>query len=245
MSSHTIVLISGANRGLGFEAAKNLVLSAKYHVIIGSRDLSKAHKAADNLRALPNIQGSVSTVQLDVTDKASIAAARDSIETTFSRLDVLVNNACIYLLNPASSVDALRSSLDTNVIGVAALTEALIPLLRKSAEPRLVLVSSSNGSMAYNSDPNSPHGGTWAMEYRVTKAALSMLLVQYHTSLKDITVVGVDPGFSATDVIGDADALRKMGAAEPAVGGGIIASVVKGEKGEPGRVFGPQGIVPW
>lgn len=236
---------SGANRGLGFEAAKSLVHLANYHIILGSRDLSKADKAADTLRALPNIKGSVSTVQLDVTDKSSITAAKNYIETTFSRLDILVNNAAIYLLNPTSSVDALRASLDTNVIGVVALTEELLPLLRKSASPRLILVSSSNGSLEYNSDPSSPHGGTWALEYRVTKAALNMLLVQYNASLKEITVLGVDPGFSATEVIGDADALRKMGAAEPEVGGEIIASVVRGEKGQPGRVYGPQGIVPW
>ncbi|KAL4943305.1 hypothetical protein BDV06DRAFT_221353 [Aspergillus oleicola] len=245
MSSQTIILISGANRGLGFEAAKNLVIFDNYHVILGCRDLAKAQKAADTLRALPSLKGSISTVQLDVTNISSITAAKEYIETTFSGLDILVNNAAIYILNPTDPGDALRASLNTNVIGVAALTKAFIPLLQKSARPRLVLVSSSNGSLTYNSDPDSPHGGTHAMEYRVTKAAVNMLLVQYHASLKKIVVVGVDPGFCATDAIGDADALRKMGAAEPEVGGEIIASVVNGEKGEPGMVYGPQGIIPW
>ncbi|CEL00663.1 hypothetical protein ASPCAL00261 [Aspergillus calidoustus] len=87
--------------------------------------------------------------------------------------------------------------------------DSFLPLLRRSTRPRLILVSSSNGSLAYNSDPNCPHGRTYASVYRITKAARNMLLVQYHASLKDVTVLGVEPGFCATEVIGGADALRR------------------------------------
>ncbi|KAE8376278.1 hypothetical protein BDV26DRAFT_266079 [Aspergillus bertholletiae] len=246
MASPAIILISGANRGLGYETAKTLLLSDNYHIIIGSRDGSKGDAAAASLRALPGIHGTVSAMQLDVTDDASVDEAKAQIESAFGRLDVLVNNAAIYLLNREAVRDTLRLTLETNVTGAASLTEALLPLLLKSANPRLIFVSSSNASMAYNLDPNSPHGGTHAAEYRVAKAALNMLLVQYHMKLKNVKVLGADPGFCATDVIGDADALRKMGAAEPEAGAQIIASVVKGEKDDqPGRVHGPQGVVPW
>ncbi|GMG14363.1 unnamed protein product [Aspergillus oryzae] len=238
--------IPGANRGLGYETAKNLLLSGNYHIIIGSRDCSKGDAAADSLRTLPGIHGTVSTIQLDVTDDQSVDDAKARIESDFGHLDVLVNNAGICLLNQEAVRDALRLTLETNVTGAASLTEALLPLLLKSTNPRLVFVSSSNGSMTYNLDPNSPHGGTHVTEHRVAKAALNMLLVQYHMKLKSVKVLGADPGFCATDVIGDADALRRMGATEPEVGAQIIASVVEGEKDDqPGRVHGPQGIVPW
>jgi NAD(P)-dependent dehydrogenase (short-subunit alcohol dehydrogenase family) len=184
-------------------------------------------------------------VQLDVTDGSSIAAAKTYIETTFSRLDILVNNAAIYFLTPCVNLDILRTSFETNLVGVAAVTDSFPTLLRRSTTPCLILVSSSNGSLTYNSDPDCPHGGTYASEYRITKAALNMLLVQYHASLKDVTVLGVDPGFCATKAIGDADALRRQGAAEPEVGGAVVGRVVRGEEGVPGRVVGPQGVLPW
>ncbi|KAL4964161.1 uncharacterized protein BDV14DRAFT_190467 [Aspergillus stella-maris] len=225
MSSQTIVLISGANRGLGFETAKNLILSENhnYQVLLGGRDLSKAQKTAETLNALPNIKGGVSPQQKSPSKLG-----------TFSHLDILVNNTAIYILNPADSGSALRATLDTNVIGVAELTESFLPLLRRSKSPRLILVSSSNDSMTYNLDPDSPYGGTFAIEYRVSKAALNMLLMYYYMSLKDIVVLGVDPEFCATEAIGDSDALRKRGAVERDVGGGVVASVVRGDGGRGG-----------
>ncbi|KAL4865665.1 hypothetical protein BDV12DRAFT_174327 [Aspergillus spectabilis] len=245
MSYQKVVLISGANRGLGYETARILLRSPHYHVIIGSRALPKGTAAVKTLRALPDVKGTVETIQLDVRDLNSINSTREYLEMAFERLDILIQNAAVYLLD-SGSPQTLRTSLETNVIGVATLTETLLPLLRRSKNPRLVFVTSSNASLAYNSDPASPHGGTHATEYRVSKAALNMLLVQYHRKLEGITVLGVDPGFSATEVIGDADALRKMGAAEPEVGAEIIAGVARGDKDDlPGLVHGPQGLVPW
>ncbi|PYI11745.1 NAD(P)-binding protein [Aspergillus sclerotiicarbonarius CBS 121057] len=249
MAPQTIILISGANRGLGFLAAKSLLLSeTNLHIIIGSRNLSDGNAAAASLLAIPNIHGTVSAIQLNVTDDKSVDAAKATIESTYGRLDILVNNAAIYLLNREPAREALRDSLETNVTGVVSLTEALLPLLKKSQNPRIVFVSSSMGSLLHNLNPDSPHAGTHATEYRVTKVAVNMLLVQYHMKLEGFKVLGADPGFCATSLPGDfdMDELRKMGAAEPETGAEIIASVVRGGKDDqPGRVHGPQGVVPW
>ncbi|KAL2846592.1 hypothetical protein BJX68DRAFT_268673 [Aspergillus pseudodeflectus] len=215
-SSQTIVLIT----------ASSYRTNATTSPSAAGRDITNATAAAETLRALPNVQGRISLVQLDVTNESSIAAAKTYIETTFSRLDILVNNVAISFLMSSMNLDILRTSFETNLVGVAAVTDSFLPLLRRSTTPRLILVNSSNGSLTYNSDPDCPHGGTYASEYRITKAALNMLLVRYHASLKDVTVLGVDPGFCATEAIGDTDALRRQGAAEPEVGGAVVARVL-------------------
>ncbi|GLA74324.1 hypothetical protein AtubIFM55763_005563 [Aspergillus tubingensis] len=258
MGPASIVLITGANRGLGLATAKELLLTTNFHIIVGSRHPSNGNKAIQGLRSLTGIQGTVSAVTLDVTSGPSIEAARSQIESTFGRLDILVHNAGVYLLPTepsASHVGAkiLESTLEANVSGPARVTEVFLPLLlgpqsqrNEVLSPRIVFVSSSMGSLSHNANRSSPHSGTHAIEYRISKAALHMLLVEYHMVLTGVTVVGVDPGFCATDIIGDAEALRQMGASEPDNGARIIAEVVKGGKdGQPGRVHSAEGLVPW
>lgn len=219
--------------------------SDKYHIIIGSRVLAKATAAAESLHSA-HPSASISTIQLDITDNHSVDTAAASIDSQFGRLDILVNNAAIHLINREPVRDTLSDSLATNVTGTASLTEAMLPLLRKSQSPRTIFVSSSMGSLFLNTDPSFPSYGEYSMEYRVTKAAVNMLLVLYSNKLKGFKVIGVDPGFCATNVIGDPEALRKMGAMEPEVGGQFIASVVKGEKDEhAGRLVGMNGLIPW
>ncbi|CRG87604.1 hypothetical protein PISL3812_04623 [Talaromyces islandicus] len=244
--ARTLVLISGGNQGLGYEAAKSLLSqSDNYHIIIGGRVLAKATAAAESLRSVHG-GASLSAIQLDITDNTSVDAAAAQVDSQYGRLDILVNNAAIYLINREPVRDALRDSLATNVTGTASLTEAMLPLLQKSQSPRIVFVSTSMGSLNLNTDPSFPSYGDYAMEYRVTKAALNMLLVLYSNKLKNIKVIGVDPGFCATNVIGDPEQLRKMGAMEPEVGAQFIASVVKGDNDEhAGRLVGMTGIIPW
>jgi NAD(P)-dependent dehydrogenase (short-subunit alcohol dehydrogenase family) len=134
------------------------------------------------------------------------------------------------------------------VVGAVSVTEAFLPILFKSSAPRLIFVTSSLGSLAYTSDKNSRHYGPYANELRVSKAALNMAMVGYanHPKLGKIKVLGADPGFLATNLTGNPDALRKMGATEPEVGGQAVASVVKGEKdADMGKVTGLYGVTPW
>ena len=188
----------------------------------------------------------MSTIELDVADDRSVDAAKTLIESTYDRIDVLVNNAGVYFLDRLPARDALRDSLATNVVGAVSLTEALLPVLRKSRDPRLVFVSSSMGSLQHNLDPESPHGGTSASEYRITKTALNMVMVQYHMKLSDVKVLGADPGFCATEINDDSEGFRKMGAMEPYQGAEFIAAVARGYKDDQrGRVHGPKGVVLW
>jgi NAD(P)-dependent dehydrogenase (short-subunit alcohol dehydrogenase family) len=145
--------------------------------------------------------------------------------------------------------DSIRAVFDVNVFGVVNVTEAFIPLLKNSESPRLVFVSSTTGSIAMASDPNSPLHGGGALEYRSSKATLNMLMVLYANRLGGIgfKVHGANPGLVATNFHG-ANRARKPGA-EPEVGGERIAAVVKGERdADIGKVVGPvgeNGILPW
>ncbi|KAK2731518.1 short chain dehydrogenase [Colletotrichum kahawae] len=246
-----LVLITGGNQGVGYETAKNLLLSsAGYHVILGSRDLAKGETAAKGLLSTPGVKGTASSVQIDVTDDASINEAASKVESEYGRLDILVNNAGIISMASPPTTAAFRRVLDTNVIGALGVTEAFLPLLKKTAHapPRLVFVSSSMGSITHAADPSSLYYNPHGTEYRVSKAAVNMLLTMYAARLKPdgFLVLGADPGLCATNFTGDPTSLKNRGAAEPSAGGERVATVVKGEKDEDaGRVVGVYGVCPW
>ena len=147
----------------------------------------------------------MATEQLDVTNQQSIKHAAGRIESLYGRPDVLVNNAGIVSVSNPPTADALRRVLDTNVVGALGATEVLLPLLRKSSAAHFVFVSSSMGSIAHAADPDSPYCGPRATEYRVSKAALNMLITMYGVRLKpdDVLVFGADPGLCATNFTGD------------------------------------------
>ncbi|KAI3580008.1 hypothetical protein IWW34DRAFT_694513 [Fusarium oxysporum f. sp. albedinis] len=242
-----LVLITGANQGVGFETAKNLVLSSvKYHVIIGSRDEAKGEIAARSLQSLDDIKGTVSSIQIDVTDDNSVDAAAQTLASEWGRLDILVNNAGIISMASPPTRKAFRKVLETNLVGALSVTEAFLPLLRKSEHkpPRLIFVTSSTGSITHTSNPESPLHSAGATEYRTSKAGLNMLMTMYNIRLKSegFLVFGVDPGLCATNFTSDAESLKQRGAAEPAEGGERIARVINGEKDEDvGKVIGVQG----
>jgi NAD(P)-dependent dehydrogenase (short-subunit alcohol dehydrogenase family) len=188
----THTLITGANRGLGRESARQLI-AAGHTVTIGARDEAGGRAAAEELGAR--------FVRLDVTDDASVAAAFAHIEAD-GGLDVLVNNAGIAML-ALNGPDALKV-FDTNAVSIVRVTEAALPLLRKSANPVVVNVSSALGSFAANHDPARPASHYSAIVYGASKAAVSMLTVQYARAVPEVKFNAVEPGYTATR-LGGAD----------------------------------------
>ncbi|KAJ4026396.1 hypothetical protein NW752_001337 [Fusarium irregulare] len=239
-----LVLITGANQGVGFETAKNLILSSvDYHVVIGSRNEAKGQEAAENLQSLNDIRGTVSSIQLDVTDDTSVDNAARTLASEWGRLDILVNNAGIISTASPPTREAFRSVLETNLVGALSVTEAFLPLLRKAEHkpPRLIFVTSSTGSITHAANPDSPYYSPYGTEYRTSKAGLNMLMTMYYARLKPegFLVFGADPGLCATNFTGDAESLRNRGAAEPEDGGERVACVVRGEQDENvGKVLG-------
>lgn len=241
-------ITTGANQGIGFETAKNLLRSPNYHVIIGSRNISNGHEAVKTLQSDPPTKGTISTIQLDVTDDSSVAAAAKTISRDHDHLDILVNNAGIVSTAMPPSPETYRQVLNTNVVSALSVTEAFLELLQKSDENRLVFVSSSVGSISQAADTTSKYYGASAFEYRSSKAALNMVMVLYWNRLQGdgFKVLGADPGLCATNFTGNANALRERGAATSEEGGEGIARVVRGDCDEDvGRVVGEYGVSPW
>ena len=202
MTQPKIALVTGANKGIGKEIARQLGAQGMT-ILIGARDEGRGGEAAADLKQ----QGmNAHAVQVDVTDALSIAEAARRIEAEFGRLDVLVNNAGIALDGggplSALDVDTLRRTYETNVFGVFAVTQAMLPLLKKSDAGRIVNLSSGLGSLTQNSDPNWAFAAVKPLAYNSSKAALNMMTVIFAAGLKDtpIKVNSADPGYTATDL---------------------------------------------
>ncbi len=212
MSYQRIALITGANQGVGFQVTRELAAKG-VTVLLGSRNLAKGEAAAQQ------IGDGVTAIQIDVTDNASIAAAADRIRTEFGRLDLLVQNAGISTTrqrepgeflgdyaqkNAAStaSFDELRAIWDTNVFGVLAVYQAMLPLLRLSADARIVNVSSGVGSLTTNADPTYPYHKIYGPGYAASKTALNAMTLAMMVELEDtpIKVNLVSPAFTATNL---------------------------------------------
>ncbi|WP_066370618.1 SDR family NAD(P)-dependent oxidoreductase [Herbidospora mongoliensis] len=185
-----ITLITGANKGIGFETARQL-LELGHVVYIGARDVERGEKAAAELGAR--------FVQLDVTDDASVNGALAAVDAAEGRLDVLVNNAGILEYEVTDGPTALRV-FDTNAVGIVRVTEAALPLLRKGSNPTVVTVSSSAGSFWAVTNPDRPEFHLRAALYSSSKAAATMLTLQYAKSQPDIRFNALEPGFTATDM---------------------------------------------
>ena len=189
----TVTLVTGANKGLGRETARRLIKEG-HTVYIGARSVERGQAAASELGG--------QFVQLDVTDDASVQAAIRVIEEREGHLDVLVNNAGISASADVSGPVALKV-FDTNVIGVIRVTQAALPLLRKSDHPVVVNVSSALGSFWAVTNPERRQFHYPAIIYGSSKAAVSMLTVQYAKALPEIKFNAVEPGFTSTDLTGN------------------------------------------
>src|SRR5581483_3012776 len=178
-----IALVTGANKGIGFEIARGLA-KAGMHVLLGSRDLGRGREAASRLAG----EGySATAVLLDVTNPVTVTAAASQTDSAHGKLDVLVNNAGIALewQSKPSNVDLglVKQVYETNVFGVIAVTQAMLPLLRRSKAGRIVNVSSSLGSLCFTSDPANDLSQFLLLGYNTSKTALNAVTVQFANEL--------------------------------------------------------------
>jgi NAD(P)-dependent dehydrogenase (short-subunit alcohol dehydrogenase family) len=187
----TVTLITGANKGLGHETARRLI-ALGHTVYIGARSVERGEAAATELGAR--------FVQLDVTDDASVETAMGVIGEREGHLDVLVNNAGISATAADVNGPVALKVFDTNAVGIIRVTQAALPLLRKSENPVVVNVSSALGSFWAVTNPERRQFHYPSIIYGASKAAVSMLTVQYAKALPDIKFNAVEPGFTATDL---------------------------------------------
>ena len=209
MHDKPIALVTGANKGIGLQIAKSLGAHG-LTVFIGSRSLEQGKTAAKS------VGGGARALRLDVTDQASIAAAAERIRSEVGRLDVLVNNAGISHagkpgrpleeiarsgLLTVASLDEVRSVFETNVFGVIAVTQAMLPLLREAPAGRIVNIASQGGSLTWNADPKNPHRAMFGA-YSASKTALNAITFAFAMALAStpIKVNAACPGFTATDL---------------------------------------------
>ena len=241
-------LITGANKSIGFETARQL-LQHGYYVYLGSRSLENGQRAVAQLHAEGLTQ--VEPMQLDVTDDASVAAAREAVSQKTSVLDVLVNNAGISggLPQPALSTDValFQEVYDTNLFGVVRVTRAFLDLLRPAAAPRIVNVTSGLGSLARNADPSWEMYPVKVAAYNSSKAALNMYTIVLAYDLRDTAfkVNAVDPGYTATDFNHHSGP-----GTVPVAASRVVKAAVLGADGPTGQFFSDDnspetGISPW
>ncbi len=242
-------LITGVNKGIGFGTAR-LLLQNGFYVYIGSRNVQNGVNAVEKLKA--EGLNNVGVIQMDVTDESSVQKGREHIGKRTDVLDVLINNAGINGGNsPYTALEAkpdeFQAAFDTNVIGTARVTNALIDLLRKSDEPRIVNLSTSVGSLTLQSDPKwQAYDYAKYAVYAASKAALNMYTIHLAYELRDtkFKVNAVCPGLTATDFTfghgGDVETAAKR----------VVKYATIGEDGPTGKFFSEEtnpetGIVSW
>lgn len=239
-----IVLISGANQGIGLAVAKQLA-ERSYHVIIGSRSLVNGERAASDICSKGY---SASSVQLDIDSDESITAAVADISKAYGRLDVLINNAGIHLdldqKDRLSTREMFTKTFSTNVIGAACLTDACVALLSKSQLPRLIFVSTTMSSIQLAADEISPDYFSDFPAYRSSKAALNMLAMNYYRVLKNTNALVdvVCPGLVHTNLC----TFNKSIETPPSEGATRIVELAVTEKGRTTATFTDRdGTIPW
>jgi NAD(P)-dependent dehydrogenase (short-subunit alcohol dehydrogenase family) len=248
----TIALITGANKGIGFATAR-LLGARGIMVLAGARDESRGRQAERDLLA-----GGADArfVPLDVTDGKSVTRAAEWIGAEYGVLDILVNNAGITRADGGgrpseTTVGTLRAVYETNVFGVVAVTNAMLPLLRRAAAARIVNVSSEVGSVTSMTDPGSPLYPMCSVPYPSSKAALNMVTAMYAKELRNtpIKVNAANPGYCATDLNG------RSGFRSPQQGAEVSAHLATLPEDGPTGTFwghlwtsggdGDCGVLPW
>jgi NAD(P)-dependent dehydrogenase (short-subunit alcohol dehydrogenase family) len=237
----TTALVTGANKGIGYEIAAGLG-ALGWRVGVGARSEERREEAVAKLRAAGV---DAFGVPLDVTDDASVAAAARLVEERAGRLDVLVNNAGITggmeQMPTTVEIETVRTAVETNVYGVIRVTNAMLPLLRRSASPRIVNVSSGVGSLTLQSTPGAETGPI-AVAYATSKTFLNAVTVQYAKELQDTNILinAACPGFCATDLNG----FRGHRTPEQGATSAIRLATLP-DDGPTGGFFNEDGVLPW
>ncbi len=237
-----IALVTGANKGIGKEIARQLALKGVF-VLLGARDKTRGQQAEADLKA----HGlTVQYLPLDVTNQQSVDRAAAYVNAHYDRLDILVNNAGVALdwgRPSETEFEALQKTYDTNVFGVFRITKAMLPFLRKSKAGRIVNVSSALGSVTLTADPHGPfQGRSMLLAYCSSKSALNMLTLQFAGELQSsgIKVNAVTPGYVATDMNQNQGTRTvEQGAATP------VRLALLPDAGPTGGFFSDEGVVPW
>ena len=242
MTTQKIALVTGANKGIGLEIARQLAQSG-VTVLLGARDAARGQQAAE---ALASSGLDVEVIKIDLNDEATITSAAQVIDNRHGRLDILVNNAGIVDAQDGppslASIGAARRLMETNFVGTLAVTQAMLPLLRKSEAGRIVNLATTLGSLSINGDPSSPYYEARLIGYNASKAALNMLTVQLAAELKGfgIAVNSVAPGYVKTDLTGHNGFMTaEEGARLP------VEYALLGEGAVSGRFVEPAGVAPW
>ena len=251
MHDKPVALVTGANQGIGLQIAKDLVTHG-FTVLVGSRNLERGKAAAED------VGPEARAIQLDVTDHASIAAAAGRIRNELGRLDVLVNNAAISntskqpdmsveeyakLTRPSNvSLEEVRTIWETNVFGVLAVTQAMLPLLREAPAARIVNVSSGVGSLTRTSEPSYPYRSIFGPGYAASKTALNAMTVALAIELEStgIKVNAACPGYTKTNLNNySGTQTLEEGAREP------VRLALLGQDGPTGTFSNSSGPLPW
>ena len=230
----TITFITGANKGLGYETARRLT-ELGHTVILGARDPQRGKAAADRL--------GVRFVQIDVTDDPSVQGAAADIEAREGRVDTLINNAGITgRRTPAWELTGADAELvfETNAISVVRVTNAFLPLLQRSDAPAVINVSSGMGSFTLTHDPDRIESKVPALLYPASKAAVTMLTMQYAKVLPGIRFNAADPGYTATDLNGHSGTQTVSEGTDV-----IVALAAEPATAGTGRFLDRFGPVPW
>ncbi|MFI1464908.1 SDR family oxidoreductase [Nocardia carnea] len=246
-----IALVTGANKGIGRAAAELLAVHGST-VLVGARDLERGESTAAAIR---ESGGDAQAITLDVTDPATTRKASEHVAEQFGRLDILINNAGMtsyQQVDPDKAYDQLPSTVDldmvravfeTNVFGVISVTNAFLPLLRRSQAARIVNVGSHAGSLALIGDPDGPFAGLLpSAAYSPSKTALNALTVNYANELRKdgVLVNAVAPGYV------DTDSNNHTGFLTPAQGATILVRLATlGADGPTGGFFAEDGPLPW
>jgi NAD(P)-dependent dehydrogenase (short-subunit alcohol dehydrogenase family) len=229
----TTTLISGANKGLGYETARRLI-AAGHTVWMGARDEARGRRSANALGAR--------FVQLDVTSDESVAAAAEMIAGT-GGLDVLINNAGITGLRAAAEEltgDDALAVYDTNVVGIVRMSHAFIPILRRSSAPTIVNVTSGLGSFHAVHDAGRVESTVLAPLYMSSKSAVTMLTVQYAKALPEFRINAADPGYTATDLNGHSGTQTVEEGTDA-----IVELATRGDSGPTGTFIDRSGVAPF